>query len=36
MIDIHNHILIDIDDGPQSITAMNDLLNQAKVKASLT
>lgn len=30
MIDIHNHILMDIDDGPQSITAMNDLLNQAK------
>ncbi|MFH4875567.1 tyrosine-protein phosphatase [Staphylococcus cohnii] len=30
MIDIHNHILMDIDDGPQSITAMIDLLNQAK------
>lgn len=30
MIDIHNHILMDIDDGPQSINAMIDLLNQAK------
>lgn len=30
MIDIHNHILMDTDDGPQSINAMIDLLNQAK------
>ncbi|MFH4903278.1 CpsB/CapC family capsule biosynthesis tyrosine phosphatase [Staphylococcus cohnii] len=30
MIDIHNHILMDIDDGPQSNNAMIDLLNQAK------
>ncbi|PTE80666.1 tyrosine-protein phosphatase [Staphylococcus cohnii] len=30
MIDIHNHILMGIDDGPQSVTAMIDLLNQAK------
>ncbi|MFH4905149.1 tyrosine-protein phosphatase [Staphylococcus cohnii] len=30
MIDIHNHILMDIDDGPQSINAIIDLLNQAK------
>ncbi|MEB8305373.1 tyrosine-protein phosphatase [Staphylococcus xylosus] len=30
MIDMHNHILIDIDDGPQSLTAAIDLLKQAK------
>lgn len=30
MIDMHNHILIDIDDGPQSLTAAIDLLKQTK------
>lgn len=30
MIDMHNHILINIDDGPQSLTAAIDLLKQAK------
>ncbi|MBO1214465.1 capsular biosynthesis protein [Staphylococcus nepalensis] len=30
MIDMHNHILIDIDDGPQSLNSTIDLLKQAE------
>ncbi|MBO1222039.1 tyrosine-protein phosphatase [Staphylococcus nepalensis] len=30
MIDLHNHILMDIDDGPQSLNATIDLLKQAE------
>lgn len=30
MVDIHNHILVDVDDGPQNIYAAIDLLKQAK------
>ncbi|MDN6721612.1 MAG: capsular biosynthesis protein [Staphylococcus equorum] len=30
MIDMHNHILVDVDDGPQSINEAIELLKQAK------
>lgn len=30
MIDIHNHILVDIDDGPKTIEKSIALLKQAK------
>ena len=30
VIDIHNHVLIDVDDGPKNKEEMLDLLNQAK------
>lgn len=30
MIDIHNHILIDVDDGPKNKEEMLKLLKQAK------
>ena len=30
MIDIHNHILVNMDDGPKTKQAMIQLLNQAK------
>src|SRR5699024_7627781 len=30
MIDIHNHIIVDADDGPQNVSAAIELLKQAK------
>ena len=35
MIDIHNHILVDIDDGPKTIEKSIALLKQAKDEGCL-
>ena len=32
MIDIHNHVLINVDDGPKNKEEMLKLLKQAKMK----
>ena len=32
MIDIHNHILVDIDDGPKTIEKSIALLNKLRMK----
>mgnify|MGYP003363529051 CR=1 FL=1 len=32
MIDIHNHILIDVDDGPKNKEEMLNLIKQGKIE----